>query len=211
MRKEDIAQISEIDREAFPTQWPPPNYQHELQNRLAHYIVACDEDRMAEEPEVKALPEKGFSRLVSKAKRLFKHRFSASELSLPSEEYIIGFAGFWIMADEAHITNIAVRELQRRQGIGELLLISAIDLATELNAHITTLEVRASNTDAQNLYHKCGFIQTGLRRGYYVDNKEDAVLMSTEIITSASFQAHLQRLKQAHSRKWGTAHYQIAR
>ncbi len=211
MCKEDIAQVNEIDREAFPTQWPPANYQHELQNRLAHYIVACDEERTVEKSEVKTSPEKGFLGLASRVRQLFNHRFFTNELPPSGEEYIIGFAGFWIMADEAHITNIAVRELHHRQGIGELLLISTIDLATELNARIITLEVRASNTAAQNLYHKYGFTQTGLRRGYYIDNKEDAVLMSAENITSASFQAHLNRLKQAHSRKWGVALYQIAR
>ena len=212
MRKEDIAQVNEIDREAFPTQWPAANYQHELQNRLAHYIVACDEGKTVEEPEVKASPEKGLPRLLSRARQLFNHnRFFSNELPPSGKEYITGFAGFWIMVDEAHITNIAVRELYRYQGIGELLLISTIDLATELNARIITLEVRASNTAAQSLYHKYGFTQTGLRRGYYTDNREDAVLMSTENITSASFQARLNQLKQAHSRKWGIALYQIAR
>ena len=212
MSKEDIAQVDGIDREAFPTQWPAANYRHELQNRLAHYIVACDEERMVEKSEVKTSPEKGFLGLASRVRQLFNHnRFFSNELPPSGTEYIVGFTGFWIMADEAHVTNIAVRELHRRQGIGELLLISSIDLATELNARIITLEVRASNTAAQNLYHKYGFTQTGVRRGYYTDNKEDAVLMSTENITSASFQTHLRQLKQAHSRKWGIALYQIAR
>ena len=211
MRKEDIAQVTEIDREAFPTQWPPANYQHELQNRLAHYIVACDEEKTVEQPEVKTPPENSFPRLASRVRQLFNHRFFNNALPSSGKEYLTGFTGVWIMADEAHITNIAVRELHRCQGIGELLLISTIDLATEQNAHIITLEVRASNSTAQNLYHKYGFAQTGLRRGYYIDNKEDAVLMTTENITSASLQAHLQQLKQAYSRKWGIALYQIAR
>ena len=211
MRKEDIAQVNEIDREAFPTEWPPVNYRHELQNRLAHYIVACDEERTVEKPEVKTSPEKGFLGLASRVRQLFNQHFSTNELPPSGEEYIIGFAGFWIMADEAHLTNIAVREQYRRQGMGEMLLISCIDLAAELKAHFFTLEVRASNTAAQNLYRKYGFAQTGLRRGYYIDNREDAVLMSTETIASASFQAHLQQLKQAHSRKWGIALYQVVR
>jgi len=211
MRKEDIVQINEIDREAFPTQWPPANYQRELQNQLAHYIVACDEEKVVEKPEVETSSQKGFLGLASRVKQLFGPRFATNELPPPGEEYIVGFAGFWIMADEAHLTNIAVRECYRHQGIGEVLLISTIDLATELNARILTLEVRTSNTVAQGLYRKCGFTQTGLRRGYYTDNREDAVLMSTDSITSARFQAHLQRLKQAHSRKWGIALYQIAR
>ncbi len=212
MRKEDIPQVIEIDREAFPTQWSPANYRRELENRLAHYIVACDEGKMVEETEVKASSEKGISGLASRVKQLFnRDRFSGSELPPSGREYIAGFAGFWIMADKAHITNIAVWVSHRRQGIGELLFISIINLAAELNAHVITLEVRASNIAAQSLYQKYGFTQVGLRHGYYTDNREDAVLMSTENITSASFQAHLQQLKRAHSRKWGIALYQVAR
>ena len=212
MGKEDVAQVTEIDHEAFPTLWSPVNYQHELQNRLAHYIVAYSEEETVDEPEVKAAPEKHHSGLLSRVRQLFNHnRFFAPEVPPSGKQYIVGFAGFWIMAGEAHITNIAVREVYRRQGIGELLLISIIDLAMELNAQLITLEVRASNTAAQSLYYKYGFIQVGLRRGYYTDNKEDGTLMSAENITSASFQAHLQQLKQAHSRKWGIALYQIAR
>ena len=178
MREEDLAQVTEIDREAFPSQWPPVDFEHELHSWLAHYIVACEE---------------------------------SGELPPLAREYTMGFAGFWMMADEAHITNIAVRKIHRRQGIGERLLISMIDLATELNARILTLEVRASNIAAQNLYYKYGFAQVGLRRGYYTDNKEDAVLMTIENTTSASFQSRLNQLKKAHSQRWGIALYQVAR
>lgn len=210
MRREDISQVTEIDREAFPTLWPPTNYHHELQNRLAHYIVACEEGKTVE--ETKEAPGKGLSGLVSRVRQLFNHdHLLTNKLPQSGRQYITGFAGFWVMAEEAHITNIAVRVSHRRQGIGELLLISIIDMATELNARIITLEVRASNTAAQNLYHKYGFTQVGLRHGYYSDNKEDAVLMSVENITSASFQAQLKQLKQAHSKRWGIAHYEVAR
>ncbi len=212
IRREDIAQVTEIDREAFPTLWPPANYQHELQNRLAHYIVACDAERTVEEPETEATPKSGFYRLVSKVRHLFNHnRFFGTELPPSGKEYVVGFVGMWIMADEAHITNIAVRQPYRRQGIGELLLISIIDVATELNARMITLEVRASNTDAQSLYHKYGFTRVGIRRGYYSDNYEDGILMSTENIISETFQTRLQELKQAHYQKWGIDLYQITR
>lgn len=212
MRREDIAQVTEIDRKAFPTMWPPANYRHELENRLAHYIVACEEGRTVEEPEVEAIPEGGFFGVASRVRRLFnRDRFFGNEVPASGREYVAGFAGFWFMADEAHLASIAVREEYRRQGIGELLFISIIDLATELDANIITLEVRASNTAALSLYSKYGFIQVGLRRGYYTDDREDAVLMTAENITLASFQARLQQLKQAHSRKWGVALYQIAR
>ncbi len=212
MRREDIAQVTAIDHEAFSPLWPPANYKQELQNQLARYIVTCDEERIVEESEVKASPEKGLTGLVSRVRQFFSHdHFPGDEASPPDRHYIIGFAGFWLIAGEAHITNIAVREIYRRCGIGELLLISMIDLAAELNAHMITLEVRASNTAAQSLYCKYGFNEVGLRHKYYRDNKEDAVLMSLENITLALFQAQLQQLKQAHSRRWGIALYQIAR
>ena len=202
MHRGDVIQVIEIDREAFPSFWPPVNYERELKNRLAHYMVACDEGEMIEEPESEALLEKEPSGLVSKIGRLFKYdRFFRHELPDSGKQHIIGFVGFWIMAGEAHITSIAVREPYRRQGTGELLLISVINLAAELNARIITLEVRVSNTVAQSLYHKHGFTKAGLRRNYYIDDKEDAVIMSIENITSVPFQVRLQRLKQAHPRK----------
>ncbi len=206
MRREDITQVTQIDREAFPTLWPPANYKRELNNPLAHYMVACDEENKVERPDVKAMPQKRRSGLASGVKWLFNYiRFLGNEPPPSDEEYISGFAGFWIMAGEAHITNIAVRKMHHNQGIGELLLIALIDLATKLDTRMITLEVRVSNIAAQGLYYKYGFAKVGLRRGYYIEDKEDAVLMSTEDVTSASFQARLQQLKQAYSRRWGIA------
>ena len=203
MRKEDISQVDQIDHEAFPTLWPPPNYRRELENRMARYIVAYDEEQKVEEAET--TPKKGSSGLVSRLRRFLNYgRFSDSELPASGKQYIFGFAGCWIVAGEAHITNIAVREQHRRQGIGESLLIALIDISMELGAELITLEVRASNTTAQSLYAKYGFIEVGVRRGYYTDNREDGVLMSLQNVTSAPVQAKLQQLKQAHFRKWGT-------
>ena len=212
MGKQDIPQVNEIDREAFPTQLPAANYYDELQNRRAHYVVACQGERAIKEPRVKATPQETRFSLVSWVKQVFcrNHSFS-DELPQLSGEYILGFAGFRLMADEAHIISIAVREHYRRRGIGELLLISIIDLATELNASSITLEVRVSNTVARYLYRKYGFTQVGMHSSYYTDNREDAILMSSERLTSASFQARLNQLKQAHSRKCRIAAYEIAR
>jgi len=201
MRKEDIAQVNEIDREAFPTQWPPPDYRRELQNPLARLIVVGDEGKTVAEPEVKAPSEKGFSGLASMVRRLLNRERFFGEKASSGNQYILGFAGMWVMADEAHITNIAVRKQYQRQGIGERLLISIIDFATKLKADFITLEVRASNTVAQSLYQKYGFTQVGVRPGYYTDNREDALLMSSESITSAPFQARFQQLKRAHASK----------
>ena len=198
MEKGDLGQVNEIDREAFPSQWPPPNYRQELQNRLAHYVVAIDDTRTA--PEDSGKTPKKTSRLAAWLAPWRKA--SQSEVqSLKTRQYIVGFSGIWLMADEAHITNIAVTQEYRRRGIGELLLIATIDLAQELKAASMTLEVRASNIAAQNLYSKYGFIKTGVRRGYYLDNKEDAVIMSTENIHSDSFQAYIQKMRESLAKK----------
>lgn len=200
MRREHIAQVTEIDREAFPTQLPPANYRQELQNHLARYIIAYDDTKTVEEPEVEVKPDKGLSRLI----RWFNRNHPQGNNSSPScRQYIIGFTGIWMLLDEAHITNIAVRQQYQRQGIGELLLIATIDLAQKMKASIMTLEVRASNLAAQNLYRKYNFTQVGIRHGYYLDNKEDGILMSTESITSTSFQTRLQQLREDLNKRWG--------
>jgi ribosomal-protein-alanine N-acetyltransferase len=200
MCREDLPQVNAIDHEAFPTLWPPANYHRELKNGIAHYIVACDDEKEYEPPTPETDPPKGLFGLLARLGRRFDHHDNEPP---PAREYIIGFAGLWLMAGEAHITNIAVRESYRRQGMGELLLIALIDLALELGAHLMTLEVRASNTTAQSLYAKYGFIEVGLRRGYYTDNREDGVLMTIEDITSAPVRADLRRLRGAHARRWG--------
>ncbi len=109
----------------------------------------------------------------------------------------------WMLYDEAHITTVAVREAYRRRGIGELLLIKAIEQAQGLGAGLMTLEVRVSNLAAQALYEKCGFRQLGVRRGYYSDNHEDGIIMTTDPFTSTPFQVLFQHLKEDHARRWG--------
>ena len=76
----------------------------------------------------------------------------------------------------------------------------------ELDAQVLTLEVRASNLPAQALYEKYGFAKVGVRRRYYADDGEDAVVMTTERITSGSYQSMFQQLKQAYTQRWRTNH-----
>ncbi|MFC1961791.1 ribosomal protein S18-alanine N-acetyltransferase [Chloroflexota bacterium] len=195
MRKADISQIGIIDREAFPTQWPPPNYQHELELQLAHYVVAVDETRLS--PEDPPQTPNTLENLFSRVGRWFRPAGSAGWGAFPpAGQYIAGFAGMWVMVDEAHITNIAVRRQHQRRGLGKLLLISLVDAANRLSASHMTLEVRISNIAARRLYQSFGFQEVGIRRGYYLDNREDAVLMSTESMTSISFQEKFRSLKQ---------------
>ena len=198
MRKDDLPQVVQIDKEAFPTQWPPTNYRSELQNNLARYLVVYKEG--TEETIVKVLPEnKGF---FYRFKRFFGGAGDNVSEQRPLD-IIVGFVGGWIMADELHITEIAVRGENRGQGIGHLMLISIIEIGYELKARMGTLEVRRSNVSAQKLYEKFGFINVGFRKAYYTDNKEDAIIMTTQNYSLPEYQQRLVRIKGELSAKWG--------
>jgi len=119
-----------------------------------------------------------------------------------TDQYVLGFAGFWLKLDKAHLLDIAVRPAYYRMGIGESLLISIINLALRANAGILALEVRVSNQAAQSLYHRYGFTEVGKRRGYYMNNWEDALVMVTDRITSASYQSLFQQRKRAYIERW---------
>ncbi|MBQ2930916.1 MAG: ribosomal protein S18-alanine N-acetyltransferase [Clostridia bacterium] len=90
---------------------------------------------------------------------------------------VIGYAGAWIILDESHITNIAVLKDERGQGIGRRLTEGLMQYLSNLGAAYATLEVRKSNEVAQNLYKSLGFIKLGVRKRYYEDNGEDALIM----------------------------------
>ncbi|MDS0526608.1 ribosomal protein S18-alanine N-acetyltransferase [Clostridium sp. SHJSY1] len=101
----------------------------------------------------------------------------AKYLVAKSNDKIVGFAGVWTIVDEGHITNIAVHPEFREKGIGSALIKSLIDYSKNWGCTSLTLEVRASNTPAKNLYKKFGFVEEGIRKKYYQDNKEDAIIM----------------------------------
>jgi ribosomal-protein-alanine N-acetyltransferase len=94
---------------------------------------------------------------------------------------VIGYGGFWLILDEAHITSVTVRAESRRQGLGRRLLHFLLERAREEGAHLATLEVRDSNAKAQQLYLSEGFIVVGRRKNYYPVSKEDAVVMLLEL------------------------------
>jgi ribosomal-protein-alanine N-acetyltransferase len=94
---------------------------------------------------------------------------------------MIGYAGMWMIMDEAHVTNIAIKSEYRGQKLGERLMLKLVASAKVLGAVRMTLEVRTSNQIAQQLYEKMGFKASGVRRGYYTDNNEDAIIMWAEL------------------------------
>ena len=201
MNTDDIAQAVRLEREAFPSQWPTTSFRHELQNKLARYLVVCDGLRNESQtaPIAAPVPEERAARpgrLVSRIKNLFGRGMDFIDTDSPGVvQPILGMVGYWLMFDEAHITTIAVWEHLRRQGLGELLLASTFDMAMEQHAKVVTLEVRVSNTAAQALYEKYGFMNVGTRRAYYTDNKEDAFIMTTVELTSEPFLSQYRHLK----------------
>jgi ribosomal-protein-alanine N-acetyltransferase len=205
MNKEDVAQAARIDREAFPTEWPPTNFKRELDNQMAYYIVASEGPVISSQSSPEPI-DKTPTGMLNRLWNLLKHR---DDGPAETEEHILGYSGMWILADEAHIMSIASASDHRHKGVGEALLIGIIEMARKHRARIVTLEVRISNTVAQNLYLKYGFKGTGIRKGYYLDNAEDAVIMSTDNIGSFAFKEKFQHLKDEHTKRWGPARFEI--
>jgi ribosomal-protein-alanine N-acetyltransferase len=111
------------------------------------------------------------------------------------EDVVIGFAGIWLMVDEAHVTTFAVDPAWRRRGVGERMLLAILDVSVARRAREATLEVRLSNMAARRLYEKYGFRPVGVRPRYYTDNGEDALIMTTDPLESPEMRARVARLR----------------
>jgi len=111
--------------------------------------------------------------------------FSYVYLARDEEANLLGFVCFWVLTEEMHILNIAVRNKYRRMGIGRALAVHALGLAREMGARSATLEVREKNTAAVGLYESLGFVRAGLRRNYYEQPRDNAVIMWLYDINSA--------------------------
>lgn len=193
MTMSDVPRVIEIERLAYPSTWPPSAYRKELQdNRWAHYIVLRDK-QMSEERAAVLMQEPERTRRIFPLS-LLPSRHTATMPS-PDLASIIGFAGLWLMVDEAHITTIAMHPQYRRLGLGEFMLSSLIDIAYSINAKWVTLEVRVSNYKAQSLYRKYGFREAGLRHRYYSDNQEDALIMWTDEINAPAYKQKYLELR----------------
>jgi ribosomal-protein-alanine N-acetyltransferase len=98
-------------------------------------------------------------------------------VALLDERKVVGYAGMWVILDEAHITNVATHKEYRCRGIGMALMREMIARAVLLGAERMTLEVRPSNKPARALYARLGFVEKGVRKKYYSDTQEDAIIM----------------------------------
>jgi [ribosomal protein S18]-alanine N-acetyltransferase len=111
-------------------------------------------------------------------------------------EQVVGFGGIWLMVDEAHITTFGVHPEWRRRGVGRQLLIALVELSEQMRASRMTLEVRAGNQAAQELYRRFGFIVAGRRARYYTDDGEDALIMTTPALAGPRMRAILARERE---------------
>lgn len=133
-------------------------------------------------PSVVGIEEEAFP--IPWTQEIFEHEMNGNNYAhyivAVEDDIVIGHCGMWIVLDECHITNVAVRKSLRGQGIGEGLMKEAIRLCKEMNVKLMTLEVRVSNLVAQNLYRKMEFQDGGIRKNYYSDDREDALVMWVE-------------------------------
>ncbi|ATP42034.1 ribosomal-protein-alanine N-acetyltransferase [Solibacillus sp. R5-41] len=106
-----------------------------------------------------------------------ENQFSHYLVAEDEQNTIVGFCGMWLVIDAAQITNVAVVDAVRGQGMGEGLMREAMQIAKAANMEVMSLEVRVTNAVAQNLYRKLGFQDGGIRKNYYTDNQEDALVM----------------------------------
>lgn len=112
---------------------------------------------------------------------MLENRFAYYVVGENSLGKVMAFCGMWLVEDECHITNVAVSNEYRGQGIGEALMRQAIQITKDHGGRLMTLEVRVSNDVAKNLYRKLGFRDGGIRKNYYTDTQEDALVMWVEL------------------------------
>lgn len=188
MTEDDIPDVQEVERQSFTTPWSTNTYRRELRHSAtSRYIVV----RVSPTPP----PPRP---AVQTARRNFLSLMLPTLFTPPSSlsNYpLVGYGGLWLTENEAHITTIALASAHRGRNVGELLLNGLIDHALDLRATWLSLEVRVSNTVAQNLYLKYGFRPAGTRARYYTDNNEDALMMWTDPIQAPEYQNRLRELR----------------
>ncbi len=181
-----VPTVAAIEARVFTHPWSAANFYHEVTDNLySEYLVL--RDRPWIDTGGGGGHPVGF---------LHPLRRRARERTV-EDRSILGYTGYWLMVDEGHISTLAVQPAWRGRGLGELLLSAIIERALRRGASHATLEVRRTNATAQALYRKYGFQYVGVRKGYYLDNHEDALIMTTESLTSPEYRALFARLQEA--------------
>lgn len=209
MRPEDISQVVEIEHEAFSPGWVGTQFRRELNSRRCRFLVAylIGDVAALEGSEVSEADEPADSSMWGRMVRSVKSAFGGSGSG--GSDRVAGYVGIWFQGDQAHITEVAVRGSLRGRGIGELLIIGTVRAAYEQGLEEVTLEARVSNFIAQRLYDKYGFNEVGIRKNYYADNREDAVIMTTERIHTNAYREKFNALQERFFERYGEVQIEI--
>ena len=219
MRAEDIPQVIDIEHEAFSPGWVGTPFRRDLNSRYCRFLVAC----LPDDDDARFLPGSPPDSLTNSPNPAMSPAPDASmwgrmlqglrsALGLSGQRFsdpLAGYVGIWLQGSQAHITEIAVRESLRGQGIGELLLIGTIRVALEQGMDEVTLEARVTNFIAQALYSKYGFNEMGIRKNYYADNREDALIMTTDAIHTGAYRDKFTRLQERFLERYGEIHIEL--
>ena len=214
MTLEDVPAVMEIEHKSFPLAWPERAYRYEIaENPNAYFIVVRARSATASESSASVTtasntkPSHWFGRLFKRGPANQSQSPLSSENIAPlqgvslGQPSIAGYAGMWMMVDEAHIATIASHPQWRGCGVGELLLVNMLTEAQRQNAINATLEVRVGNTVAQRLYQKYEFEEVGRRKAYYQDNREDAFIYTITRFQTPEYAARFHALKRALMRR----------
>lgn len=180
MRLSDIHDVVAIDRVAFDLPWSDRSYQYEVAESTYSHMVTLEYTRDKQ-------PPRWWQRLVGRNGQLPK-------------PLVVGYGGLWRITDEAHISTIATHPAWRGRGWGEVLLAAMIRRSITLGAAYIVLEVRVSNTVAQNLYRKYEFEIAGVKPNYYRNNNEDAYDMRLNLQDAAMRRRFQQRFAKLQAR-----------
>ncbi len=170
MRLTDLDQVMTIERLSFRSPWSRRAYEFEIGQKEHSTMLVI--------------------RPAGQGSRWERLR---ARLRRAPRSPVVGYGGFWLLVDEAHISTIAVHPHWRGRGLGERLLLALLERGRAQGAARATLEVRVSNLAAQRLYRKVGFEIVSRQKRYYADNDEDAYIMATPPFDSPEFQALLRR------------------
>ena len=206
MTHDDIDEVSAVETRSFPSAWPISAYRRELRNRRqSFYVVLRDDPTITaitttprhvpdDDEEGGRIPFLPFLRRGGMPRRL----------------PILGFAGMWVLLDEAHVTTIGVDPEWQGRGLGEFLFVALLDEAIQRGATWMTLEVRVTNHTAQSLYGKYGFSVQGRRPRYYSDNNEDAYIMWSESLRDPEYRQRITELRRSVLERLGGVGLELA-
>jgi ribosomal-protein-alanine N-acetyltransferase len=180
MSADDLVAVRRVERAAYPDAWSRRVFESELRNGFARYLVAIEDG--AEGGGALNAQRRGWRR----------------RLLGPGGPPIVGFVGVWFMVDQLHVATIAVDPSREGEGLGARLLLACFELAYEAELAMIALEVRVSNDRARALYERHGFSVAGRLTGYYSDDGEDALVMTSPPLREPSTRARVDALRGRH-------------